>query len=272
MILEKLASPVLLASVAVVLATAAHAQVQTTTTEQHGVGTSQVTVERGEIVYMSGHDLWVRMEDGSLRHFPNIPDSAQVNVDGKMLGIHDVKPGMKLQRTTITTSTPKTVTTVQTVTGKVWYIQAPNSVILTLDDNTNQQFSIPKDQKFKVDGQMVDAFALRKGMMVSATKIVEVPVMVESQQKRLTGKMPAPVATFASDQPVLIATGAPKPVPATSAAASPATAGSASASAASSEQAPSKLPKTGSNVPVLALLGLVSLSLAIGSRIIRSRA
>ncbi len=75
-----------------------------------------------------------------------------------MLGVHDLKPGMKVQKTTIRTTTPKVVTTVQTVTGKVWYIQAPNSVILTLEDGTNQKFSIPKGQKFNVDGQMVDAY------------------------------------------------------------------------------------------------------------------
>jgi LPXTG-motif cell wall-anchored protein len=272
MMLEKFTRPLLLTSVAI-LVTAAYAQVRTTTTEEHGVGSSQVTIERGEIVFMSGNDLWVKMEDGSLRHFPGVSESARVTVDGKQLGIHDVKPGMKLQRTTITTTTPKTVTTVQAVTGKVWYIQAPNTVILTLDDNTNQQFRIPKDQKFLVDGQMVDAFALKKGMNVTATKIVEVPVTTVSEQKRLTGKMPAPVAAIPSDQPVLIASGAPKPVPASSAAASSAAASPAPASSASAgEQAPSKLPKTGSNLPVLALLGLVSLSLAIGSRIIRSRA
>jgi LPXTG-motif cell wall-anchored protein len=272
--LTKFACPLLLASAAAVLITAASAQVKTATSEEHGVGSAQVTIERGEVVMVSGNDLMVKMDDGTLRHFPNVPESAKVNVDGKMLGVHDLKPGMKLQRTTVTTTTPKTVTTVQTVTGKVWYIAAPNTVILTLEDNTNQQFSIPKGQKFSVDGQMVDAFALKKGMNVSATKIVEVPVTVVSEQKRLTGKMPAPVATIPSDQPILIASGAPKPVPAagTSAAAAPASAKSASASSAAAEPAPTKLPKTGSNVPVLALLGCVSLSLALVSRIIRTRA
>lgn len=272
MMLEKFARPLLLAGAAVVLVTAAYAQVRTATSEEHGMGSSKVTIERGEVILVSGNDLMIKMEDGSLRHFPNVSESAKVNVDGKMLGVHDLKPGMKIQRTTVTTTTPKTVTTVQTVTGKVWYIQAPNTVILTLEDNTNQQFRIPKDQKFNVDGQMVDAFALKKGMNVSATKIVEVPVTVVSEQKRLTGKMPAPVATIPSDQPLLIASGAPKPVPATSAAGTPAPAKSASASSASGEQAPTKLPKTGSNLPVLALLGCVSLSLALVSRIIRSRA
>ena len=56
--------------------------------------------------------------------------------------------------------------------GKVWHVNPPNTVILTLEDGTNQSFNIPKGQKFNIDGQTVDAFHLKKGMKVSATKVV----------------------------------------------------------------------------------------------------
>ena len=69
---------------------------------------------------VSGSDLVVKMADGTIRNFENVPESARVTVDGKQLGIHDLKPGMKLQRTITTTTTPMTITTVQTVKGKVW--------------------------------------------------------------------------------------------------------------------------------------------------------
>jgi cobalamin biosynthesis Mg chelatase CobN len=88
-----------------------------------------------------------------------------------------------------------TVTTIQTVTGKVCYVNPPSMVILTLEDNTNQEFKIPKDQKFNVDGQMVDAFALRKGMNISATKVVEVPTVVSTAKKSVAGTMPRAAAT-----------------------------------------------------------------------------
>ena len=213
------------------------AQVQTTETTTAGQSSYKVTVNRGEVYAVDGNDLIVIMEDGSYRHFPNVPESARATVDGKQLGIHDLKPGMKLQRTITTTTTPMIVTTIQTVTGKVWYVNPPNSVILTLEDNTNQQFKIPKDQKFNVDGQMVDAFALKKGMKVSVTKVVEVPTVVASVQQSVTGTTPhvapAPqaggakeVATTpqhvtgtvppspAPDAPLLVAEGAPTPAPA----------------------------------------------------------
>jgi glucose/arabinose dehydrogenase len=190
------------------------AQVQTQTTTKAGQSSQVVKVERGEVVAVEGNDLIVRMEDGSLRHFENIPESAKVTVDGKQLGIHDLKPGMKLQRTITTTTTPQIVTTVETVTGKVWYVAPPLTVILTLENGTNQSFKIPKDQKFNVNGEMVDAFALRKGMVVTATKIVEVPVSVVSQERNVTGTMPTPPPNPPADAPLIIAEGEPTPVPA----------------------------------------------------------
>ena len=111
-----------------------------------------------------------------------------MTVDGKQLSIHDLKPGMKLQRNITTTTTPMTITTVQTVKGKVWAINPPLSIILTLEDGKNQQFKIPQDQKFNVDGQMVDAWGVRKGMTITATKIVEEPAVVGHPTENCDGR------------------------------------------------------------------------------------
>jgi hypothetical protein len=189
------------------------------------------------------------MEDGSFRHISNVPESAKVTVDGRQLGIHDLKPGMKLQRTITVTTTPQTVTTVQTVTGKVWHVNPPLSVILTLEDGTNQSFKIPKGQKFDVNGEMVDAFGLKKGMMVTATKIVEVPETVVAHQRKVTGTMPPPPQAPPADVPILVATAEPVPAPA----------------AAPQTSTPTTLPKTASKLPLIGLLGFLFIfgSLAI---------
>lgn len=194
-------------AVCVALAISSAAQVQTQTQTTSGAPTKEVKVESGEVVAVKGNDLFVRMPDGSIRDFPDIPASARVTVDGKKLGLSDLKPGMKLQRTTVTTTTPQTVTTIQTVTGKVWHVNPPVSVILTLDNNQNQMFKIPEGQKFIVNGVETDAFALKKGMIVTATKIVETPVTSVTQQTQVTGTMPAKEA-------VLIAEGEATPAPA----------------------------------------------------------
>lgn len=228
------------------------AQVQTKTTTTSGKATVQTQVESGEVVAVSGNDLVVKMSDGSLRHFANVPESARVTVDGQKLGIHDLKPGMKLQRTITTTTTPKTITTVQSVTGTVWFITPPNSVILTLADGKNQQFKIPKNQKFNVNGQMVDAWGLRKGMTINATKVVEVPVTDVAQTRSVTGEMPPPPPPPPADVPILVVEEVVVPVEVAQAA-----------------PAPAALPKTGSQLPLIGLLGLLSLASALGLRTAR---
>jgi hypothetical protein len=265
----------MVAALAVIL-TPARAQVQTSTSAEHGPASLTTTVERGEVVYVSGNDLVVKMEDGTLRDF-TVPDGATANVDGKQLGLRDLKPGMKLQRTITTTTTPRVVTTVQTVKGKVFQVIPPLSVILTLEDGTNQQFTIPKNQKFKIDGQMVDAFGLKRGMIVSATKVVESPETVVSQQRAVTGTIPPPPPAPPADVPILIAMAPPpQPRPAQTPAARPAPAPAPVAAAPEPAPAPApaqaaELPKTASSLPLIGLLGIVSLGLAAALRFARGR-
>jgi hypothetical protein len=189
---------------ALVLAAATIAQVQTETTTTTGQATKQVLVERAQVLAVSGNDLVVKMADGSIRHIANVPESARVTVDGKQLGIHDLKPGMTLQRTITTTTVPKVITTTQSVTGRVWHVQPPTSVILTMEDGKNQEFKIPKGQKFNVDGQVVDVWGLKKGMKVTVTKVVEEPLTVVDQQRKLTGQMPPPPTPPPADVPILV--------------------------------------------------------------------
>jgi len=66
---------------------------------------------------------------------------------------------MIVQRTITTTTTAK-ITTAQAVTGTVWQVMPPDSVILTLADGHNERFKIPNGQKFNINGQVTDAFGL----------------------------------------------------------------------------------------------------------------
>ena len=228
------------------------AQVQTQTTTTSGQATKAVTIESGEVVAVEGNDLFVKMSDGTLRDFPNIPASATVNVDGKQLGVHELQPGMKLQRTTVTSTTPQVVTTIQTVTGKVWHVNPPVYVILTLENGENQGFKIPTGQKFTVDGRETDAWGLKKGMNVIATKIVETPVTSVSQHTQVTGTIPA-------SGTVLIAKGAPTP------------AGSAAETetAGTTASASNQLPKTATGWPLLGVLGLLLIASSFGMALLR---
>lgn len=224
------------------------AQVQTDTSTQTGNTAATTTVERGEVVYVSGNDLVVKMEDGTIRHFANVPESTKITVGDQQLGIHDLKPGMQLQRTITTTTTPKTITTVKSVTGRVWQILPPNTVILTMENGKNQQFKIPSGQKFNVEGQQVDAWGLRKGMKVSATKVVEAPETEVTHQRELTGTMPPPPPP-PPDVPILVVEEVAAPV----------------------QVASATLPKTGSPLPLIGFLGLLSLASAFGLKALRTK-
>jgi len=228
------------------------AQVQTKTSTAEDKASITTKVESGEIEYVSGNNVVVKMADGSLRHFDNVPESARITVDGKEIGVHDLKVGMKVQRTITTTTVPKTITTVQSVTGKVWQVSPPNSVILTLADGKNQEFKIPKNQKFNVNGQITDAWGLKKGMNISATKVVEVPETEISQSKTVTGEMPPPPPAPPADVAILVVEEEP--------AAPPVQAAEASAP---------ELPKTASGLPLFGLFGGLLLAASLGLRISR---
>lgn len=240
------------AAVFVVGTTALTAQVKTTTSTTAGNPTKEVKVDRAVVEYVSGNDVWVKMEDGTVRHISHVSESARINVDGREIGIHELKPGMKLERTITTTTTPQTVTTVQTVTGKVWHVAPPKTVILTLENGENQQFTVPDGQKFTINGQETDVWHLKKGMTVSATKVVEAPETVVAHQRQLTGTAPPPPPPLPSDAPVLIAKAEPTPAPAAAPAAEPAA-----------------LPKTGSPLPLIGLLGLLFTSTSLCLRLVR---
>jgi hypothetical protein len=236
----------------------ATAQVQTQTYTTSGQATTETTVDRGIVVLVDGNDLVVKTEDGRLVHFANVPESARATVDGQQLGIHDLKPGMTLARTITTTTTPQIITTVKTVTGTVWHVNPPSSVILTLEDGKNQAFKIPEGQKFNIDGQMVDAWGLKDGMKVSATKVIEQPQTVIDQQRQVSGTMPPPPPDPAVDLPILIVVLLPEE-------AAPAATPVATVASAT-------LPRTGSQIPLIGILGALALLSGLGLRVARLRA
>lgn len=229
-------------------------------TKVAGAAEKTVKVERGEVVYVSGNEVVVKMESGELRHV-TVPEGKTAMVDGKEITIKDLKVGMKLQRTITTTTTPQLVTTMRTIQGKVWSVQPPNSVILTLPDNTNKRYNIPKNQKFMVGGEEKTAFDLKKGMAISATVFIQTPITKASTAAAVSGT--APVEVPAKVEPTMLIE-APAPAPKAEAAPAP-----APAPAPAAEPAPQKLPKTGSLIPLMGLMGLLSCGLSLGLGAIR---
>jgi LPXTG-motif cell wall-anchored protein len=248
-------------AVIVLLAATVAAQMPQTTTEKiKGAATVTTQEMKGTVVQVEGNNLVVKMSDGEIKTFNNVPDSRKAIIDGKEVGVRDLKPGTKLTATITTTTTPVTVRTTTVGSGRVWYV-AGTTVILTLPNGENRQYKVAPDYKFTVNGQPATVFDLRKGMVVSAQKIVEAPMVEITSGTKVVGEAPAP-------PPARMAAAAPAPAPAAAPAAEPAPAPAAAAPAA--EPAPAKkLPKTGSPVPLMGLLGLLFIGGSYGIRLIR---
>lgn len=214
------------------------AQERTETKVTREASTHEYKVERGEVVYVSGNELVVKMENGEIRNVTVAPDATAI-VDGKTITVKDLTPGMKLEKTVKTSTTPELVTTVRTIEGTVWHVNAPKTVILTLANGENKKYNVPKNQIFKIGGEDKTVFELKKGMKVVATVITRMPQTLVAQEKAVTGKLPPPPPTPPIQGALLIEE---KTAPVEVASAAPA-------------EAPAKLPKTAGFIPMIGLLG-----------------
>src|SRR5690349_18424450 len=163
----------LLTGLCVAALTFAQKMPQTTKHEIAGTPTETTAQVHGTVVAVDGNTLIVRMASGDIRTFTP-PESRKFLIDGRELTTHELKPGTKLTATVTTTTTPVTERTTTIGTGKVWYVSG-NTVIVTLPNNENRMYKVNDDYKFSVHGQPASVHDLRKGMVISAQKIVEEP-------------------------------------------------------------------------------------------------
>lgn len=250
------------------VAGAAAQQMPQTTTEKIK-GTSKVATEqlKGTVSYVEGNSLVVRMSTGEIREF-QVPETRKFIVDGQELSVHQLKIGTKLTATVTTTTTPVTERTTTIGSGKVWYV-AGNTVILTLPNNENRMYKVQESYRFNVDGKPASVHDLRKGMQVSAEKIVEAPLTEIASNTSVVGEAPpAPKPERAqithTPAPVREAPPAPRP---TEVAAAPTP--TPTVEPVPAAEAPTGLPATGSPVPLAGFLGLLFTGASFGLRKLR---
>jgi FlaG/FlaF family flagellin (archaellin) len=214
----------------------------------HEVQTTHV--QNAEVIHVSGHEVVVELENGKFELL-NLADDVRFQVDGRDITVHELTPGTKLSQDIHTITTPQEVTTLRTVKGKVWLVNAPH-LILSFPGGENKAYTVPDGIVFRINGQDKTVFDLRKGMDISATVLNVKPVQSITTHTVVTGRAPArPSVAF--EGPMLIER--PRETPAST--------------AALVEPAPQELPKTASLVPLTGMLSLMSLALGTGLRIIR---
>jgi hypothetical protein len=246
------------------------AQPMPKTTKEEVKGQADVKTEKlhGTVVFVEGNKLVVRMSTGDIRNF-DVPDSRRFIVDGKELRVNELKPGTTLTATVTTTTTPVTERTTTIGTGKVWWVSG-NTVIITLPNNENRQYKVSEAYRFTVEGKPASVHDLRRGMMISAQKIVEEPRTEMASNIAVTGQAPPP------PEPVKTAQAAPAPEPQRPA---PAPAPAAAAPAVAPTPAPvvekaeaklpARLPKTASPLPLIGLCGLMLMGASLVLRLLR---
>jgi LPXTG-motif cell wall-anchored protein len=185
-----------------------------------------------------------------------------MDVNGQQVSVRDLKPGMTgtATITTTTTTTPVYVTevkegTVMQVNGPTIIVRTPTGIKMFSEGDVSK-----RGVKIYKHGEPVQLADLHTGDKLSATIITEgTPKVVTERQVRASLAHPeaAGQAAMAGEQPGMPAAGAPS-----------ASAGMTGGSAAHGGR---HLPKTGSQWPLVGLIGLLSLAGAVTLRTVRLR-
>jgi hypothetical protein len=217
-----------------------------------------------QVIAVDGNQLVVRVPEGTREL--TVPSDFRFNVDGKMLSVQELKPGMSGTATVTTRTTLVPVSVTEVKNGTVMQAQG-NSIIVRTDDGIKMftQGDIDKrGVKIMRDGQPANISDFRANDRLTATIVTAKPPRTITEKEVQ--------ATLAKSGGAAAPAGA-----ATPAASAPPTASTPQPAAAPSQAAPTSgtgartLPKTASPLPSLALTGFASLLLALGLAVRRHR-
>ena len=211
-------------------------------------------VKSGLVIGKTDHSVIVKMDDGVVREI-QVPPGKTAMVDGKETGLADLKIGTTLHATFHTVAKPVEVKTTTVREGEVVKVNGSNLVYK--ENGKLKTVVVPKGYRFNVDGRELAVNELTPGMKLSAT-------VVTTSTKMTTEKKSAGVSGAAPAAP------APAPVAAAPAPA-PAPAVAAAEPAPAPAPAKKKLPKTASPMPLIGLLGGLSVAAGAGLRRLRAR-
>ena len=173
------------------LVTAGVLRAQVTSKTETVKGAAQVTTEQltGEVVAVEGNVLLVKMLPRGYYSVFDVKPGREFVIDGQTKHIGDLKPGTVLTATVTTTTESVTTRTINSLTGKVQWVQG-SYVILALPNGEHREYNVPASFKFVVEGKPTSVADLKQGMNVAATKIVEEPRTELSEKTVITGKSP----------------------------------------------------------------------------------
>jgi hypothetical protein len=213
-------------------------------------------IKSGLVIGKTDHSVIVKGDDGVVREY-QVPAGKTAMIDGKETGLADLKIGTTVAAVFNTVTKPVEVKTTTIKDGEVVKVAGAN--LTTKEKDGFHNYVVPKGFRFNVDGQEKGIEDLGPGMKLNATIVhTSTKMTTETQRGKVVGAAPAAPA------PAPVAA-APAPAPAPVAAAAPAPAPVAEAKPAKKK----KLPKTASPMPLVGLLGGLSVAAGAGLRTIR---
>jgi len=205
-----------------------------------GIASAQTTyeVKQGTVLHVYGNHLVVKMADGTVRD-ADVPSDFLFDVDGKKVPVTGLKPGTVLTQTIATTTVPEVVKTIEVKEAEVVQRKGQTVIFRNADGKLNMVTGIPEGFVVFRDGKQVPIEALAGGDRVTAYLIHKETKFVTEQDMKVAGFEPPKPAPA----PRRVKPAAPAPAPV--------------------------LPKTGSNLPLAGMSGLLALALGLGIAVIR---
>jgi LPXTG-motif cell wall-anchored protein len=224
---------------------------------QTSTATSQQTKDF-EVIAVNGNTLVVTLPEGTREL--TVPDSFKFIVNGQPMSVKELKPGMKGTATITTTTKTTPVTVTEVKEGEVVMTGGGTIFVRTGGDVKafNQADIQKRGIKLSKGGRPAELSDFRQGDRLSATIVTSGPPRVVTEQEVQ--------ATLAKAAPPAARAAAPSPAPA------PARAPAAPQSAANTAAPPPAgrtLPRTASEVPLFAVIGIMTLALAVALSIRR---
>ncbi|HEY6507453.1 MAG TPA: hypothetical protein VIY56_05535 [Vicinamibacterales bacterium] len=224
--------------------------------------TSSSETKSFEILAVEGNTLVARLPEGTREL--TVADDFRFMINGKPMGVRELKPGMK-GTATITTRTTVTPVTVTEVKNGTVAVRSGSTIIVRTPEGVRSFTQGEVDKrgvKIVRDGKPVQLSQLREGDQLSAVIITSQPPRVVTEQE--VNATLAAAKTTAGGAAPSAAAAAPRPASSTaapSAAAAPAASSRTGAQGSTPSSAARTLPATASSWPLLGLASLLLLAM-----------
>jgi len=197
------------------LSPAAFAQATGTTTTESTAVTHQV--KSGEVMSVVGNKVVVKESDGL--HEYTAPEGFKFDLDGRSVGVDELKPGMKIGALITEKVTTRNVTITQIASATVMQV-APGGIVVKTQKGELKSYNFKdaagNDIYMVKDGKEVSLRSVKKGDRLSGTLVTTLPPTMTTertvQAKAVAPAQPEPAVVAAAPARHLPKTASPLPL------------------------------------------------------------